>query len=210
MCRADDQRENQQEDPAVTHDEAGKLRYVRDQGLMQRLGDRLVEDQDQRRQGGDAPQHAEHNALSHDQTQVKAEREGHEAQGDKACHGGDGRAHDRRDGIGNRLGHRLLAACAHHGLLGFLVAVPQEDGIVHRHAQLKHGGERLGDVGDLPEEEVGAHVEQDRHADGRHEQHRQQDRIHEDGQHHARQQHGDADVDRLFLFAQLLHIRHHC
>jgi hypothetical protein len=43
--------------------------------------------------------------------------------------------------------------------------VPEEDGIVHRDGQLQHRGQGLGDVGDLADEIVGAHVVDDRDAD---------------------------------------------
>ena len=52
----------------------------------------------------------------------------------------------------NGIGHGLVLVLRQRLLL--LVAVPQEDGIVQGDGQLQHGGHGLGDIADLPQEEV--------------------------------------------------------
>ena len=46
----------------------------------------------------------------------------------------------------------------------------QEDGKIHRHAQLQHGGQRLGNEADILEEEVGAKVVHQREEQPQHKQ----------------------------------------
>ena len=91
----------------------------------------------------------------------------------------------------------------------FLIAVPQENGIIQGDAQLQHGGHGLGDVADFPEEVIGAHVVQDGNADAAQENQRQQERIHGERQHQGAQRHGDAHIDGFLILHQLLGIRHH-
>ena len=86
--------------------------------------------------------------------------------------------------------------------------MPQEDGVVQRHSQLQHGGDGLGDVGNLTEEVVAAHVPHDAHANAQQEDERQEERVHRKHQHHAAQRHGDGHVDAFLLLDQLLGIRH--
>jgi len=99
-------------------------------------------------------------------------------------------------------------------LLVFLKGMPQEDGIVHRDAQLQDRGNRLGNIGNLSEEIVAPHVVEDGHSNRQKEEDRSKKRIHGKHQDDKGQCHGDADVNRLLLFRQVLRIdddgRHAC
>ena len=115
---------------------AGQLSHIGNQGTVAGLLQRLIKYQDQCRQHGDAAQHPQQHALGHDDAQIPAHGEGHEAQGDEPGHGGDGAAHHRGQSGLDGGGHGLLVICAQPPLL--IVAVPQEDGVVHGDGQLEH------------------------------------------------------------------------
>ena len=87
--------------------------------------------------------------------------------------------------------------------------MPKEDGIVQRHAQLQHSGHRLGDIADLPQEEVAAHVPQDGHADAAQKDQRQQEAVHGDHQHDRAKRHRNAHINRFLILDQLPGVRNH-
>ena len=123
---------------------------------MAGLLERFIQQEDQRRQHGNAADDPQKNALCHDDTKVKSQSEGHEAQGNESGDGGDGAPDHGGEGVADGGGHSLF-------MIGellpfFVVAVPEEDGVVHGHGQLQNGGEGFGDVGDLAHEVVGAEV----------------------------------------------------
>ena len=95
-------------------------------------------------------------------------------------------------------------------LLHLLVAVPQEDRIVHRNAELQNHRQRLRDERDLPEHEVAAEVPHHRKADAQHKKQRNQERIHCQQQHDACQKHRNGRVDHRFALRQMFHIRRDC
>ena len=165
----------------------------------------LIQHKDQRGQNRDAADHAEDNALCHDKAQIASQREGHEAQCREAGNRRDGAADDGSQRLMDGARHGFLVVCLFLALL--VVAVPEEYGVVHRNGKLEHGGQRLGDVGNLTEEVVAAEVEQDHHADGGEEHEGNQPAVqqHHHGSHGA--QHRQPDVDRLLLLAQILQIR---
>ena len=89
-----------------------------------------------------------------------------------------------------------------------VVAVPQEDGIVHGHSQLQHGGQCLCDVGNLTQEIVGAHVQQNHGTDGGQEHQGNQPAIQQQEHGGAGQQHGQTNVEWLLLLAQVFQVHH--
>ena len=92
----------------------------------------------------------------------------------------------------------------------FVVAVPQEDAVIHRDGELQDCRQRFGDVGYLAEEEVGAEIQEYHHSDGSKEHERHQPVIEQQKHGKERQQYRDTDVDRFFLFAQVFQIRDQC
>ena len=104
------------------------------------------------------------------------------------------------------LGHGLVFILNVRALL--IVAVPQEDGIVHRHGQLQHGGQRLGDVGNLAQEVVAAQVDHNADADAGQEDQRRQPAVQQDHHGQARAGHSQRYIDGLFLLTQILQIGH--
>jgi len=173
---------------------------------MARLLQGLVEQQDERRQDRHAGQHTEQDALRHHDAEVASQRERHEAQGQEARDRRDGAADDGRQRGADGVSHGLAFIGVDRALL--IVAVPQEDGIVHRHGQLQHGGQCLGDVGNLAHEPVAAEVQQNGGANAGEEHKRDEPAVKEDHHGHARQHNGNGNVDRLLLLAQVLQIRH--
>ena len=71
-----------------------------------------------------------------------------------------------------------MKRCRHGLLIGepllFLggEAVQQEDGVIHRHCQLNDRRDTMGEEGDLPKDDIGAHVEDNGDAHGEQEQYR--------------------------------------
>ena len=152
----DQQDEDNQEDRKYLGHALGEAVHAGDDGAVLRLLQRLVEHQDQRGQDGHATDHAQQHAFGHDQAQVSAQRETHEAQRREACDGGDGAAHHGGQRLVDGRGHGLLVVGEALALL--VVAMPEEDGVVHRHRQLQHGGQCLRDIGNLSQEVIGAQV----------------------------------------------------
>ena len=72
----------------------------------------------------------------------------------------------------------------------------QEDGEVHGHTQLQHRGQRLGDVGDLPQKPVAAEVVENGEGDAGHEQQRRGGLLDTEEQQNQAASHGAEDVQR--------------
>ena len=146
--------------------------------------------------------HAQHHALGHDDAQVHAQGQPHEAQGQKARDGGQGAAGQGLEGGHDGGGHGVPLVRVAGDLLH--IAVVEEDGVVHGDAQLQHRRDGLGDKRDLTLEEVGAEVIDHGQADAAHQGHRQRPRLH----HHAHgdhgQGHGHQYVQRHLLGNQVL------
>ena len=201
------QRKQRQEHRECLCDAPGQPVHVRDQRPVPGPLKGLVQQQDHGGKDGHAADHAQHHALGHHQAHIQAQLEAHEAQGHEASHRGDGGAHDAGERQADGPGHGLLVVGTVLELL--VVAVPQEDGVVHGHRQLQHRGQRHGDEGDLPQQQIGAHVVEYRHADGSHEHQRHQEAVQQ--QHHGQygQPHGDGHVDGLLVLANILQVQHH-
>ena len=89
-----------------------------------------------------------------------------------------------------------------------VVAVPQEDGIIHGHGQLQHRREGFGNIGDLSQEEIAAKVQYDHDADGGEEDEGNQPAVQK--QQHSCQGagHCQSHIDGLFLLAEILQVRY--
>ena len=90
----------------------------------------------------------------------------------------------------------------------FVIAMPQKDGIIHCHGKLQHSAERFCNVRNFSEKVVCSEVEHDHHADGRQKHKRDQPAVQKRDHRHAGAQHRKPDINRLFLFAKILQIRH--
>ena len=134
---------------------------------------------------------ADQDRLDEHDAEVAPEAEFHERHGDEARNGRQARGADDGDGFGQRLDDRL----AHRQrLMRLLVAVAEDDGVVHRHGQLQEDGHGVGHERDRAEDEVRALVderrreerdEQDGHLGirrGREREHRDEDNRHDDEQ----------------------------
>ena len=204
--RGDDQDEERQEDRENFDNTGGKAPHIGYQGPVAGPLEGPVEHQDQGRQHRHAPDNPQQHALGHDHAQVAAHGESHEAQGDESGNGGDGRARHRGESGLDGGGHGLPLILVEAALL--IVAVPEEDGVVHGDGQLKHGRQGLGDIGDLPEKVVGPQVQQDHHPNAGQEHKGDQPAVQQRQHGRTGQSHGDAHIDGLLPLAQVLQIRH--
>ena len=161
---------------------------------------RAIKRQQQRRQNGHTADDAEDDPLRHDDTQIHAEREGHKAQGNKACHCGQRRCRDRNNRLGNGVRHRFLFIRLELFLLP--ITVVEEDRVVHRDAELQHRNQRHRNKGNLSLNDVTAKIIKDCQTDIQQEQNRYQERIHAEHHHDAGQYRGDDDINRHFALDQ--------
>ena len=204
----DEKQEYRKEDGEATGQEIRNALHVRDNRTVAGMLQRFVEYQNQRRQDGYATDDAEHNALCHDDSEVTSECEAHEAERDKARNGGNRTAEDARQRFVNRVRHGV----AFIGVTGalFVVAVPEEDGVIHRYGKLKDGGKRFCNVRNFAEEVVCSEVDENHRADGGEEDERDEEAVEEEKHRDKRKRDRDADVNRLFLFAKILQVGNQC
>ena len=86
----------------------------------------------------------------------------------------------------------------------FLIAVPQEDRVVHRNTQLKDCTQCFCNVGDLAHENISSHVIDDRHTDTQQEKYRDQIRFHRQCQNDTGEDNRDQYIDRNLGLCQVL------
>ena len=175
---------------------------------MTALLKRLIQYQDQGRQHRYASDHAEDYALRHNETEVAAHGEAHKTKCDKTGDRGYGTSDNTAQGLTDRHRHRVLIIRVVFALL--IVAVPQEDGIVHGDRQLKDGGKCFCNIGDLAEEIVRAEIQKDHHADRKQEYDRRQKTVQKKHHREKRQYDRDSYIDRFFSLAQLFKVRDQC
>ena len=180
--------------------------HIRQQRFVARFFDRAVQRPDHTGQQRHRAKHAQDYALAHHNAQVFAQGETHEADAHKAGDRGQGGAQDGSEGQPDGIRHGFILVVRQGFLL--LVAVPQENGIVQRHSQLQHGSHRLGDIADLAQEIIAAHVPQNGNSNAEQEDQRQQERVHGQHQHNGAQRYGNGDIDRFLVLHQLPGIGH--
>ena len=134
--RVHQQREDDQENREHLRHAAGKAVHLRQDGAVLGFLQGLVEHEDQGRQHRDAADNAQQDALGHNDAQVLAQCEGHEAQRREARDGRHRGADHTRQRLVDGDGHGFLVVGVFRALL--IVAVPEEDGIVHRDGQLQN------------------------------------------------------------------------
>ena len=99
------------------------------QKLMLCLLNGLVKKQNQCRKNGYTTDNTNDNALCHNNTKVKTQSVAHEAQGNEAGHCGDGASDNGGEGLIDGDCHGFLLILV--GGLFLIVAVPEENGVVH-------------------------------------------------------------------------------
>ena len=154
----------------VLGNKVAELGQLGHDGAVLVLFDLLIKGQDQSRQNDDGADDTQRHTLCHNNTDIAAQRQAHGAQCQEARNGGQGGSGDGGHGLADGGHHSFLVGGAE--FLFLLITVEQEDGKVHRHAQLQHRGKRLGDVADLTQEDVGAKVVRNGEQQAQHEQHR--------------------------------------
>lgn len=195
---------------AVLHDEPRRAAELRDEGAVRVSADSPAESHDERGQHRQRTDDAQQDAFRHHEADVHAQRQAHGAQREKA---GDRRQRtggDRGKGFLHRTHHRGFIVRAAAPLL--LKAVQEEDREIHRHAELQNGRQRLGDVADLPEEDIRTEIVGDREEHARHEQQRDHRLPEAQKQDQQRGAHRTQDVERHLLLhqrARILEDRRH-
>ena len=179
------------------------LRKIRDQLTVFRFLQCIVEDHDHRRKYGNTADHAEDNTFCHDDTKVKTQGKTHKAQRDKSGNRCDRASDYGFDRSCDCLCHRLFMILFAFFSL-FLIAVPQEDRVVHRNTQLKDCTQRFRDVGNLSHENITSHVIDDRHTDTQQEKYRDQIRFHRQCQNDTGEDNRDQYIDRNLGLCQVL------
>ena len=168
----------------MLRDKVGSVGQIRDDGFVCRLVDPFVKDQDQGRQKRYAADHTDDHAFGHDHTDVHAEGKGHKTKGCETCNRRNGTSGNGLKGIGNCMSHGSLFVVVKPYLVIF-IAVEQEDGIIHRHTQLKNRRQCLCYVRDFSEKDIASQVIQDRDADACQKQDRRQQGFHCEAQYRA-------------------------
>ena len=177
-----------------------ELGELGDDGAVLVLFHQPVKGKDQGRQDHHRADDAQRHALGHDDADVAAQGQAHGAQRQEAGDGGKAGSGDGSHGLADGTDHGFFIIRAQ--LFFFLIAVQQEDGEVHRNAQLQHGGQCFGDVANLAQEDVGAEVVRDGEQQAQHEQQRGDGAFQREEQHQQAGTYGDQDVERHFLVDQ--------
>ena len=133
---------------------------------MPRPFERTREQKDQPRHQKEDGQHTAHDALREHDAEIVSEPELHQHQGDKSRNGGQRRRRNLDDRVRECRDQRRPVVLGALDLV--LIAVREDDRVVDRERELQDHGDRVGDRGDLPEPEVGPHIEKRR--DGEHDQ----------------------------------------
>ena len=188
----------------VLGNKVAELGQLGHDGAVLVLFDLLIKGQDQSRQNDDGADDTQRHALCHNNTDIAAQRQAHGAQCQEARNGGQGGSGDGGHGLADGGHHGFLVGGAE--FLFLLITVEQEDGEVHRHAQLQHRGKRLGDVADLTQEDVGAKVVRNGEQQAQHEQHRRDGALQREEQHQHTGTHSAQDVQRHLFIDQRLGI----
>ena len=149
---------------------------VLDQWTVLRFLDRLIKYKDNGWKKGNAAEHAHDNTLRHDNTDVAAQRKGHTAQCQKACHRRDRASDDGFKGRCNRMPHRKVPVIRVM-LFILLIAVQKENRVVHRDTQLKDCSQRLCNIRNLPEENITSKVVYNCKPDTHQEENRHEERF---------------------------------
>ena len=137
--------EKDQPDPVMPGDETAQSFEVRQQWFVTGLLQDLIQAEDHGGQDCYAGDYTKAHALGHDNAQIQAQCKAHEAQGDKSGNSGDRASYDGTEGLLDR---------GRHGVIFFfsrvqlgLIAVPEENGIVHGNAQLQDCRNGFGHIG---------------------------------------------------------------
>ncbi len=145
----------------------------------------------QRQQDGGQHQnhsgHAQRHALGHHQADIPAQQQPHEAQGQKAGHRRQRAAEQGGESGLDGYGHGVSIVVIMEALL--FIPMVEENGIIHGDAQLKHGGDGLGDVRNLAKNDVCAEIIKNSGADAEQEGGGQQPGFHGGAHDDERKQH---------------------
>ena len=184
-------REHERHHAARPPRETANARDLRHEVAVLRLIHGRAELEQQPRREQKHRHQADQDRLDEHDAEVAPEAEFHERHGDEARNGRQARGADDGNGFGQRLDDRF----AHRqGLVRLLIAVAEDDGVVHRHGQLQEDGHGVGHERDRAEDEVRALVDERRREErdqqdghlgirrGREREHRDEDDRHDDEQ----------------------------
>ena len=149
--------------------------------------------------------HAAYDPLGENHADIKSNSITHEQQGKQP---GDG-----RKGAGSDA-HKALCKCLSHGIFGIHAFIPvsvegvqQHDGIVNRQSQLQYSADSKSNEGNIREDEIGTHVDDDGNC-----QHNQQNQRFQPGmrgnqQHDQHHSHGNEHHHGNLISHAALHIK---
>ena len=115
---------------------------------MRGLCNQVIHHADDAREQRHRAQHAEDNALAHNDAEIAAEREAHKANCDEARNRRQAAADNRGERLPDCGGHRFIAVAAKRLLLPCSCAKGRW--VIQRYGQLEHCRNRLGDIRNFP------------------------------------------------------------
>ena len=174
---------------------------------MTSLLQRSCKEQNHHRQHRNAAHYTKDNALRHNQSKVHAHLIGHETQCQETGNCRNGASCHRNQRCIDGLCHGRFRLYSVIQL--FHIAVPQEDGIVHGHAQLQHRRNGFGDIGDFSEHDVGSHVVQNCQSDTQQEQERCHIGVQQQHHYQKGQRYRHRYVLDFFRLRNILQIQNH-
>ena len=179
-----------------------KSTFSGDNGFVFGFLQRLIKNEDQCRQYRYAAENAEQHALCHDNAEVASHGEGHKAQSRETGDRSNRAADNAFQGFADGYRHSIFVVAVFFTL--FIVAVPEENGIVHSYGKLQHSGQRFCDVRDFAHEVIGAEVQKDHHADAGQKDKRDKPAI--EKYHHSGtgKEYGNTDINRFFFLTKIL------
>ena len=181
MCVTIDRREQDQDKRChkpfvMSGDPSGDPSQIRQDRAVFCLLYRFIKYKDHRRQNRDTSDHAEYNALCHDDSQIHAQRETHKTQRNESGNCRDGASHNGSDRACDRSCHRFFVVIRPCTLI--LIAVPQENGVVHGDTELEYCRQGLRHIRDFSLDHVCSQIVNDRHSNTQKEKYRNDRRIH--------------------------------
>ena len=186
----------------VLGDKMAQMGEPRHEGAVAVFFHPPVKEEDERGQDDDGAEDAQRHALRHDDAKVCAQRQLHGTEGQKARDGGEAGRRNGAHGLADGVLHRLFVG----GTGGFflLVAVEQEDGKIHRHAQLQDCRQRLGNETDLPQKNIRAKVIHQREEQPQHEEEGREPAFQREEEHQQTPRHGAEHIQGHLPHDQLL------
>ena len=156
VCRHHQSREHERDHEPRGVGELADKGDLGDKVLVPRLVHQRTEEHQQSRHEHKHGEQRVEDRLDETDAHVGTEAELHEQHRHQTADGREAAGADLGDALAQRNDRRLTGG---QGLVLLLEAVAEDDRVVQRQRQLEDARDRVGDEGDLPQQEVAAHVE---------------------------------------------------